>query len=936
MSAGNGGAANVAAATAAAASSASSSAIADTNAITTADTTASSAVDGAVGMDVCRAGGSPRSQGAAATGPAQLQAQASGQQASRRASHASLLLPRPLLDIMTSLMHLLHTKLELQVQLRSLTVNSQTAAAIAVAAPTAATAQAAADADAQVQGVQRLLQQTCDAIEPLEGAKAALEAAHRAPQRSQLAVSGAAVAAGHTSAASSTSSAAHAASAAGSSVSGAAANAAVMAALLQGNGVSGKWPREHGPLFHSWPQIACTSSILHPARNLLLPRLPPGKDRVRAVLVAHYKQDHVNLRYVVPERLHQAFMLSSFPLHCQLQNKIWRDRLDVQFDSESDAAAAADLLQERNVVAGEFSVAECMGLVLNLLVEESIIAMEITGMTAFSALVVLFSFYTNHRPVSDLPFDQWLTEQYAKVKDPSGRSSRSNGGSADPPGLFLKEVLLQLWQKLQSCDVLLLPSVLLMPDFGFASDGWYERIRTMAVACKFAVHPRIEVEERMENKQRYMRHLNQQTDYEALVPKLQRHVARLAQPGARVASPPPPPPIQQNELFAGMGLIAPTVFVDVQGHSPRSIHRRLIAATSAVAAGAAAGGWSQSLLDGPLQFRIKGANSTRISHCQVLQLQGGSQDLAKECKPVLCSPGQKFLLVQPELIALQHREVRLFFANGIFITAVLTDVRDDSVLELRPLNFNPNAASSADFLPPQVFNMCHILPQLVDFAAHVLRACENYAELVSSSGLLRVDLGVECVEAVSESTLTNGDSELVSLLHQPEPSRRQWQRSGLGWIFRPFTNEVTSSLDINVYSVRQQHCVFARLRSDHCRLRVHVLTVASTTVLPFVAHCHDQQNLVIGSMDLAQVQAHTVLQQIVKFARDIGDPRGQQFDKAQSLLPGLDRRLRPTDLSAKKRVQLSEQGRATTADVVKKESKHVGNSWDALKKLGVL
>lgn len=89
-------------------------------------------------------------------------------------------------------------------------------------------------------------------------------------------------------------------------------------------------------------------------------------------------------------------------------------------------------------------------------------------------------------------------------------------------------------------------------------------------------------------------------------------------------------------------------------------------------------------------------------------------------------------------------------------------------------------------------------------------------------------------------------------------------------------------------------------------------------------------------MDLAQVQAHTVLQQIVKFARDIGDPRGQQFDKAQSLLPGLDRRLRPTDLSAKKRVQLSEQGRATTADVVKKESKHVGNSWDALKKLGVL
>ena len=93
----------------------------------------------------------------------------------------------------------------------------------------------------------------------------------------------------------------------------------------------------------------------------------------------------------------------------------------------------------------------------------------------------------------------------------------------------------------------------------------------------------------MENKQRYMRHLNQQTDYEPLATKLRRHVDRLSQPGVRVASPPPPPPLGENDLFAGMGLIAPTVFVDLEDVSQRTLPLKLSTAAQLVAAGAGHG-----------------------------------------------------------------------------------------------------------------------------------------------------------------------------------------------------------------------------------------------------------------------------------------------------------------------------------------------------------
>jgi hypothetical protein len=117
---------------------------------------------------------------------------------------------------------------------------------------------------------------------------------------------------------------------------------------------------------------------------------------------------------------------------------------------------------------------------------------------------------------------------------------------------------------------------------------------------------------------------------------------------------------------------------------------------------------------------------------------------------------------------------------------------------------------------------------------------------------------------------------------------------------------------------------------------VHVLTVASTRLVACRrADCHhDQQNLAMGSTDLAQVQACTVLQQIVKFARDHENPesraRGTRFDQATSLLPGIARGMNPVHLSAQRRRDLSEAGARHTTSEIRNQPAHVQSCHNAL------
>lgn len=82
----------------------------------------------------------------------------------------------------------------------------------------------------------------------------------------------------------------------------------------------------------------------------------------------------------------------------------------------------------------------------------------------------------------------------------------------------------------------------------------------------------------------------------------------------------------------------------------------------------------------------------------------------------------------------------------------------------------------------------HVLPQIIDYSVHILRLCENHCQLVSKSGVLRVDLGIEFIECEAEQEAEKLREQLIPEL---------WQSTGTGRIVRFFLNEVTSTLDIN-------------------------------------------------------------------------------------------------------------------------------------------
>lgn len=104
------------------------------------------------------------------------------------------------------------------------------------------------------------------------------------------------------------------------------------------------------------------------------------------------------------------------------------------------------------------------------------------------------------------------------------------------------------------------------------------------------------------------------------------------------------------------------------------------------------------------------------------------------------------------------------------------------------------------------------MPEIIDFGSTVLAHVESHCELVSNSGMLRVDIGVEFEQVGDDAAMQETDigeevrerqraKEQTHIDDNYKRNREDWQTTGKGFILRCFLNEVTSSLDINWFAV---------------------------------------------------------------------------------------------------------------------------------------
>lgn len=83
---------------------------------------------------------------------------------------------------------------------------------------------------------------------------------------------------------------------------------------------------------------------------------------------------------------------------------------------------------------------------------------------------------------------------------------------------------------------------------------------------------------------------------------------------------------------------------------------------------------------------------------------------------------------------------------------------------------------------------------VIRFAVHQLHIAELVCQLVSKSGLLRVDVGMLHLR-VEDHRIKSRSSQMLDEERrlrdkQPASTRRLWHLTGLGWIVRLFLNEV--------------------------------------------------------------------------------------------------------------------------------------------------
>lgn len=95
------------------------------------------------------------------------------------------------------------------------------------------------------------------------------------------------------------------------------------------------------------------------------------------------------------------------------------------------------------------------------------------------------------------------------------------------------------------------------------------------------------------------------------------------------------------------------------------------------------------------------------------------------------------------------------------------------------------------------------MPVVTDFVSHVTAQLEAHCRLMSSSAMIRVDLGFRI------SPRKKNEDEMED---EMEDDSKEKKTRGPGWLpvygtdneIRLFVNEVTTTTDINLFAVRQQ------------------------------------------------------------------------------------------------------------------------------------
>jgi hypothetical protein len=172
------------------------------------------------------------------------------------------------------------------------------------------------------------------------------------------------------------------------------------------------------------------------------------------------------------------------------------------------------------------------------------------------------------------------------------------------------------------------------------------------------------------------------------------------------------------------------------------------------------------------------------------------------------------VILQPNLLSLD-RESRNYYVRGAFCKSVFTQRGPAFGLSAavggRQLG-NPNVmgdvsvteidlgTNSGDY---EIRRVQLSMPIITDKIHHVKQLLEKWNKLVSRSGMIRFDFGLETINAGEVQNYGNRvdidakerikimKSELNECCKQPIPA--QWSGTGRGWIVRTFLNEVFTS-----------------------------------------------------------------------------------------------------------------------------------------------
>jgi hypothetical protein len=483
-------------------------------------------------------------------------------------------------------------------------------------------------------------------------------------------------------------------------------------------------------------------------------------------------------------------------------------------------------------------------------------SLEVGDLCTFSVLLLLWKRFAADSAVSSgrLSSAPRVDSSPASVPFDVFLSAHTGEGSGLPLRL--------LWSHIRRCRVLVIPTLLHLPGV-LTMREWIDLLKSFETEVGLRVFPELEVERHFENKDLYMQTLAQMRTFRVYDQSIQAWMAsgwaepdnligpnpaagsareplRLpssscssderrsdsdsdsprAQPQAAAASSSPP---ILSELVVSSAYDS-VVTLPSRIIATDSVHQVIFTKShnqqaefksrTAVALKQAAtkGGWLPPDSD---MMVLKGTNSAACCHiriCDQAKLVQQMRELAvtSDVRP------QSGFIIQSDSTKSLCPEIRIYFDRGLWLYAIATSPQtpDDRTLlgvhhlchsgataSLRTSTSAHSVSSGGGFDPS------HILSQAIDFAFQLLVFLEPSSSILSRSAFLRADLGVQRVMVASKEVRPEGydwrpeERDLLIQTFQTDQTRRFWQLSGRGYIFRLFCNEITSSLDICLFTV---------------------------------------------------------------------------------------------------------------------------------------